>query len=110
MWHICPECGNGHFPRNYEYILRRAVSEWGTESQLRQLQEECCELATAVSHLARGREGAEAELIAEVADVEIMIEQARLMLGDAEIDRAKRSKIFRLAQKLNIDLTLLGGV
>lgn len=58
-------------------ICRRAVDLWGAASQLRQLQEECGELVAAVNQADRGRDGAIGQLIEEVADVEIMIAQAR---------------------------------
>lgn len=53
-----------------------AILQYGTEPQLRQLQEECSELAVAISHYIRGREHARDEMIEELADVYICVQQA----------------------------------
>lgn len=58
-----------------------AILKYGSELQLRQLQEECNELAMAVSHYVREREGARDEMIEEIADVYICMRQALSILG-----------------------------
>ncbi len=83
------------------HLLRRAVEVWGSEPQWRQIQEECAELIVAINHFRRGREGARQSLIGEIADVEIMLQQARLMLGDdAAIDAMIEIKLNRLSARL----------
>ena len=53
--------------------LRMIADHYGIKKQLRQLAEECSELAVEASHSAR--KGTTVKIIEEMADVEIMIEQ-----------------------------------
>ena len=53
--------------------LQMIADHYGIKKQLRQLAEECCELAVEASHSAR--KGTTVKIIEEMADVEIMIEQ-----------------------------------
>ena len=87
---------------NKEQLYRDAVDKWGPATEWRQLQEECGELIAAINRFDRTR-CTEAELAEEVADVEILIEQARLMLGDELVDTFKRQKLERLAERLQED-------
>ena len=83
----------------------RAIKRWGGEAQLRMLQEECGELIVAVAHvMRRGKSLSTSELADEIADVEIMCEQARVLLGDEGsdlVDRAKDKKLRRLQALLD---------
>jgi NTP pyrophosphatase (non-canonical NTP hydrolase) len=63
-------------------------------------QEEAGEFVAAVNRADRGREGAAAALAEEVADVTIMMAQARVMLGDAVVDAAIERKLARLEQRI----------
>lgn len=80
-------------------IYRRAVERYGREAQLRQLQEECCELGAAINQLARKRLYA-MDVAMEIADVEIMCAQARVIIGDELVDEAKSEKLARLEARL----------
>lgn len=82
------------------FVLKEAIRVYGPGAQREQLAEECAELIVAISHFRRGRIG-HAELAEEMADVEIMIDQMRV-LGGAEIDAAKAKKIDRLAERLGL--------
>lgn len=62
--------------------LRMIADHYGIKKQLRQLAEECSELAVEASHSAR--KGLTVGIIEEIADVEIMIEQ---IIHLAKIDR-----------------------
>lgn len=53
--------------------LRMIADHYGIKKQLRQLAEECSELAVEASHSAR--KGTTVKIIEEIADVQIMIEQ-----------------------------------
>jgi len=75
-----------------------ALSRWGTESQWRMLQEECAELIAAINQMERCRVPIE-DVAEELADVEIMLGQARLMVGDL-VDVAKQKKLKRLGERL----------
>ena len=88
--------------------LYRIANHYGLEPQLNQLQEECAELIQAINKYRRlGTETGEygfskravpSGVIEEIADVEIMLSQARILLGENvsdEIDRRKEDKIRR---------------
>ena len=53
--------------------LQMIADHYGIKKQLRQLAEECSELAVEASHSAR--KGTTIKIIEEIADVQIMIEQ-----------------------------------
>lgn len=57
-----------------------AINRYGHNAQFRQMQEECNELAIAISHYLRKREGAKEEVVEELADIYIYIRQLLLML------------------------------
>lgn len=84
-------------------VLRDAVKTWGMEAQQRMMIEEMSELTKAVCKLARANIGAEAELAVasireEMADVQIMLDQMKVMFGDP-VDQ-ERKKIARLWRRL----------
>ena len=62
--------------------IKSIADHYGIKKQLRQLAEECSELAVEASHSAR--KGTTVKIIEEMADVEIMIEQIIYL---AKIDR-----------------------
>ena len=85
------------------FIRRRALVAFGPDSQWRMLQEECSELAAAISRIfrpSRSRVHAMGILADEVADVEILLETARELLGDDVVDAARKRKLIRLAKRL----------
>lgn len=78
-------------------VLCAAVKLWGRTAQIHMLAEECSELAVEALHDARGRPSGIAE---EIADVEIMCAQARVIFGDKMIDAFKVVKLQRLADRI----------
>ena len=62
--------------------IKTIADHYGIKKQLRQLAEECSELAVEASHSAR--KGTTVKIIEEMADVQIMIEQ---IIHLAKIDR-----------------------
>lgn len=82
-------------------IYKQALMTYGVGHQLTKLAEEAAELAVASLHLAGGRV-ALAEVAEEAADIEIMLSQLRLIMGD-QIDEHKRSKLTRLRLRLGRD-------
>ena len=68
-----------------EEELKTIAEYYGLESQLRQLAEECSELAVEANHSAR-RGSVTVRLIEEIADVEIMLDQIRYLAGIQESD------------------------
>lgn len=80
-------------------LCEAALVTWGEESQLDMAIEECAELIAAIQQQRRGRV-ARQEVAAEVADVEIMCQQLRVVLGDDAVDNAKHLKFERLRSYL----------
>lgn len=94
--HICIICGMEK-PKKTEYeILIAAIRTFGDKAQEGVAIEECSELIQAISHKHRGREHNIAE---EIADVEIMLEQLKI-INDCreETARIHKQKIERLYQ------------
>jgi len=84
-------------------ILRAAISKWGEKAQMRMVSEECSELSAAVNQYERGRISKE-EIASEIADVTIMVRQARMIIGNDLVDRQIDEKMMRLADTLNVDI------
>lgn len=79
-------------------IFKSAISIFGAFEQERVAIEECAELIQAISHKHRGRSHNIAE---EIADVEIMLEQLKLINGCAEeTEKIRREKIDRLYERV----------
>jgi len=93
---------------DFSDLYRKAIAKWGMAAQLHQAAEEASEFAVACSHLARGKEAA-AELLDEYADLSIMMDQVRYMMGwtGANVDRmiadARLVKLDSLAKLLEAD-------
>lgn len=89
-------CGGGSERSDlYEF----ATETWGEEPQIDMVGEECSELATEVFRYWRGRSD-ESDLADEAADVEIILEQLRVIIGDELVDSAKERKLNRLEKRL----------
>ena len=68
-----------------DHRLKTIADHYGLENQLRQLAEECSELAVEANHSAR-KGSITVRLIEEIADVEIMLDQVRYLAGIQESD------------------------
>ena len=82
-----------------EELYRKAIDTWGVDSQIEMIVEECAELIHAIKKWERGRASHE-DVISELADVEIMCEQARLIFDADSIDEVKQGKLKRLQYRL----------
>lgn len=79
-------------------VLETAISVYGAKNQELVAIEECCELCVAINHKQRGREHNISE---EIADVEIMLEQLKIINKcGSDVDKIKKEKIARLEQRL----------
>jgi hypothetical protein len=78
-------------------LYERAIKKLGPQHQLGIVQEECSELISAISKYRRGRITAK-QLATEIADVQIMVDQARLIVGPNEVDQAIPEQLERLRQ------------
>lgn len=85
--------------KSADRIYREAIETWGEEPQIDMVGEECSELSAEVSRFMRGRSD-ETDLAEEIADVEIMLEQIRLIIDEKEIEVAKDRKLRRLRKRL----------
>ena len=80
-------------------IYKLAIEQWGPIAQKIKAIEEMAELIQALCKDFFGKLDL-LNAVEETADVEIMMEQLRLMFGDEPIDNAKEFKIERLAAML----------
>lgn len=80
--------------------LRMIADHYGIKKQLRQLAEECSELAVEASHSAR--KGLTVGIIEEIADVEIMIEQVKYLgrISEDDIQDVKEAKMERQLERM----------
>jgi NTP pyrophosphatase (non-canonical NTP hydrolase) len=77
----------------------RALAHYGSRAQIDQTIEECAELIVALRHLMRGR-AKEAQVIEELADVQIMLEQMFLLFGAEDVQDQIREKLARLEKRI----------
>lgn len=61
-------------------LYEAAIKEFGSEAQVKMVIEECAELIKALNDLDRGKCN-KMEVLGEVADVEIMLEQLKIILA-----------------------------
>ena len=88
------------------FTYKRAIEKWGVDAQMDMAQEESTELALAIRKYRRNPNDETFEsLIGEIADVEIMIEQIRLIHKptnmNKRINEIKEYKINRLGKRLD---------
>jgi hypothetical protein len=81
-------------------IEERALEVWGVvaqlrQAQLRQAQEELAELIVAINRYMRERTQSDA-VVEEIADVEIMLTQLKLVFGALDVGSAVQMKRTRL--------------
>lgn len=83
--------------------LKAAITVWGERAQLEMAQEEATELALAVRKFIRRPTSDRLEdLAGEMADVELMISQLKMMLPSTKqaVKRIKKEKLARLVDRL----------
>ena len=90
----------------FKTILHRALLKWGNKSQLDMAKEELAELIVVLCKLNRGFNGADMhDLAEEMADVEVMLEQIKLMYITEDLDelinKAKEIKLKRLEKLIS---------
>lgn len=105
-------------PTNAE-IFKLAISTYGKDEQIRMCHEEMDELGVALSKYHRSPCGYTlANVQEEIADVCIMMQQAKTMFGEKEVDEIIQQKIERLKNNLDdeqeieivIGVHKLGGI
>jgi hypothetical protein len=83
----------------HDPVYRAAVRHFGETNQIRKTLEELAELSVALHHWLDGR-GNAAEVCGEIADVEIMCAQMRIVFGSDKVDAAKVKKLDRLVRRM----------
>lgn len=91
-----------------EEIYQKALKKWKERSQLEMAQEEAIEFALAIRKFIRKADDQTfSNLLEEIADVEIMIEQIKMMYRhtgiESSIEIEKIFKVNRLKDRLNND-------
>lgn len=83
-------------------LLYAAIQQYGQVAQLNQVIEECAELIQAINKFRRNPTSETIlQLCGEIADVEIMCEQARLMFAAGDmVEDIKAKKLERLKNRL----------
>ena len=76
--------------------LKTIADHYGLDSQLNILQEELAELIQAVS---KYRRGDPSHILEEIADVEIMLDQIKYLLGNPEIPRVVVEKFIKIIRE-----------
>jgi len=83
-------------------IYSAAVKKYGKDPQLIICMEEMAELTKELSKNIRGAKNV-TSISEEMADVEIMLEQLRVIFGNrSEVDTIKADKLLRLADRLEV--------
>lgn len=83
--------------------LKTIAEHYGLDSQLNILQEELSELIQAVS---KYRRGDPSHILEEIADVEIMLDQVKYLLGNPEIPRVVVEKFIKIIREDKIERQL----
>lgn len=105
----CPErpsIGKIGEVRRYVYmmhemsLLQRAIAKWGEDAQMKMVLEEMSELQKEICKHWRGKDNRDA-IAEEVADVEIMLDQLKLMLDiPYHVEQHRQKKLQRLQERL----------
>lgn len=83
----------------HKNLLTKAIGKWGKETQINKLQEELLELALVLNQRncpTKDQKYITDQLYSELADVSIMMMQARLILDQKRIDETIRYKLNRM--------------
>jgi len=85
-------------------LYEQAIKKWGIDAQVKMIIEECAELIVKLVKLDRNKNGSTAdEVINEIVDVQIMINQAKIIFGEPLVNEWKKTKLGRLAKRLDED-------
>ena len=81
-------------------VLQKAIDKYGEEAQLKMVLEEMSELQKEICKRWIGQDNA-GSIAEEVADVEIMLVQLKMMLGiEPDVENCRLVKLLRLQERL----------
>lgn len=89
-----------------ERIMQQAIETYGVQAQCDVAIEEMAELTKAIVKIRRVADDYEKtqaaldNLLEEIADVDIMVEQMKIMWGQKQVEEYRRKKLKRLAKRL----------
>ena len=85
-------------------MCEKAVEKWGVDAQLVILIEECSELTKEATKMLRGH-GRRENMIEELADVTVMCEQLRIILGltEEDLENIAEAKMIRTMERGGIE-------
>ena len=92
-----------------ERIMQQAIETYGVQAQCDIAIEEMAELTKAIMKIRRVADDYEKtqsaldNLLEEIADVDIMIDQLKIMWGPKQVEECRRKKLERLDRRLNDD-------
>lgn len=84
------------------HVLENAIVRWGRNNQINKIQEELLELSLVLNQLkcpTKDTEEMEFKLYDELADVVIMMEQAKILFDSDRISERVNHKILKLKTK-----------
>jgi NTP pyrophosphatase (non-canonical NTP hydrolase) len=81
-------------------LMKKALDTLGEEFQIMLLVEECGELLQAIGKVYRKKQGSIENIQEEIADVQLMLDQIKLLYDEDEIDRIMDQKLTRLKTRL----------
>jgi NTP pyrophosphatase (non-canonical NTP hydrolase) len=81
-------------------LMKKALDTLGEEFQIMLLVEECGELLQAIGKVYRNKHGSIENMQEEIADVQLMLDQVKLIYDEDEIDRIMDQKLIRLKTRL----------
>lgn len=106
-WNWCDDMIEGLAEPTMTEIFRLAINTYGEDEQCRMIQEEMSELSVALSKFHRNPCAERFENAKEeIADVCIMMQQAKIMFGEADVDQIMQEKIDRLYDRLKDEQTV----
>jgi NTP pyrophosphatase (non-canonical NTP hydrolase) len=86
---------------NADSVIKKAILTYGENRQILKAVEELAELSAALLHYKERKDQASLHnVIEEIADVEIMTAQLRIIFNSTDIDIAKVKKLDRLEKRL----------
>ena len=97
--------------KNEETVFDKAITTYGETSQIHMAWEEMSELAKELCKSMRySKKQYKRKVAEEVADVEIMLEQLKLIFGiDEDVEGWRLDKVVRLSERLGIIPDYRGG-